>query len=74
MNILGLLNLWLGRALVGRGLGSSGGGPAPVVYLACPHLATTMADDTRVKTTPVDDLALATSPVDDTHVSTEIAC
>lgn len=64
----------LGRTLLLRGFGGVSAAPAPVTYLACPHLTTSMADDTRVTTSPVDDLALATSPVDDTRVATTVEC
>lgn len=64
----------LGRALLLRGFGGSGAAPEPVVYLACPHLTTTMAGDTVVATSPVDNLALASSPVDDTRVTTSVEC
>ena len=64
----------LGRALLLRGFGGSGAAPEPVVYLACPHLATVMVSDTLVTTTPVDNLALATTPVDDTRVTTTVEC
>ena len=75
MNILGLLNLWLGKALVSRGLGSStGGGPPPVVYLPCPLLSTTPIGNTVVESSPIDNLVLSTTPIANTTVETDITC
>ncbi len=74
MNILGLLNLWLGKALASRGLGSSGGGPSPALRFACPHVATTMIDNTRIESAPIDNLNLGSTPIDNTRVESEVSC
>ena len=64
----------LGKALLLRGFGGAGGGPAPVVYLPCPLLSTTPIGNTIVESSPIDNLVMSTTPIGNTVVETDITC
>lgn len=72
MSILGLLNLWLGRALVSRGLGAPTGNAPPVV--ARPKVVALLyavpVADAALSTTPLAGVLLTAVPVADVGIST----